>query len=262
MNKPPRSATISEVVALAHGGAYARELPPNTRSMLLGWSPDSRSEWQFTDQHRAILRLARFLLDPAENAAPSLDPVRPFGTPNPLDDIGDAAEVRTWEGVAQLYCEAQAMIPVFFQFARLAPGQYPISNLSMRELAWPAGNPAQVIETRLKHIGLDALRRFSFTAEHLALIRSVNWRWAGWSGEVADESRIWPVVFIDAKRTYSVQRLQKNFGWEADPDEDGDHRVTDEQRQTVKRLHPQLLPACQVFVEHAELENGVYEAQL
>jgi len=256
-----RPATISEFVARANGGAFARELKPEIQAMLMAWDPFSQSEWKFTNQHRAILRLARFLLDPAESTAPSLDPIRPFGTPNPLGDIGDAAKVRTWEGVAQLYCEAQAMIPVFFQFARLAPAPYPISNLSMRELTWLSGDPALPLAAKLDRIGLDSSRRFEFTGEHLALLRSVNWRWIGWSEEEARESKIWPVVFVDAKRSYSVQLLQKNLGWELDPDEHGYHRMTNDQRQTISRLHQQLLPACQVFIENAELDNGCYAMQ-
>jgi hypothetical protein len=258
MNTPPRPLTISEYVASSNGGAYARELKPDIKPILLGWNPSSRGEWQLTDQHRAILRLTRFLMDPAENTAPSLDPIRPFGTPNPLGDIGDATGVRSWEGVAQLYCEAQAMIPLFFQHARLAPGKYQISNLSMRELTWLVGDPSQPVDAKLAQIGFDRERRFKFTGSHLALIRSANWRWIGWSEEVASESKIWPVVFIDAKRTYSVQLLQQNCGWTADPDEHGHHRMSEEQRRMVMTLHPQLLPACQVFIEHAELENGVY----
>ncbi len=258
MNIPPRPLTISEFVANSNGGAFARELKPEIKSILLACNPSSRGERQLTDQHRAILRLARFLMDPAENTAPSLDPSRPFGTPNPLGDIGDATGVRTWEGVAQLYCEAQAMIPLFFRHARLPPAKYQISNLSMRELTWLVGDPVQPIDAKLAQIGFDPARRFEFTDSHLALIRSVNWRWIGWSEEVASESKTWPVVFIDAKRTYSGQLLQQNFGWKADPDERGYHRMTEEQRQMVMKFHPQLLPACQVFIEHAELENGVY----
>ena len=77
MNIPPRPLTISEFVANSNGGAFARELKPEIKSILLACNPSSCSERQLTDQHRAILRLARFLMEPAENTAPSLDPSRP-----------------------------------------------------------------------------------------------------------------------------------------------------------------------------------------
>ena len=55
--------------------------------------------------------------------------------------------------------------------------------------------------------------------------------------------------------------LQKNFGWPADPDEDGYHQMTDDQRNSMRQIHRHIHPACQVFIEHAELENGTYAAQ-
>jgi len=255
-----RPATITEVVSFAHGGAFARPLGPHIEKIIAACDPFSHGDktLQFTDQHRMIVRCARFLLDPAENTAPSLDPSRPFGTPNPLGDIGDAAQVRTWEGVAQLYCEAQAAIPLFFAHANLSPGKYFITNLSMRELTWITDDPARSIEARLREMGIDSDRRFSFTPEHLALIRSVNWRWEGWSNAAFEENKIWPVVFVDAKRTYSVTQLQKNFDWEPDLDEHGYHQMTDAQRELVWKVHRELHPAFQVFAEHAELQAGSY----
>jgi hypothetical protein len=69
---------------------------------------------------------------------------------------------------------------------------------------------------------------------------------------VFEESKIWPVVFVDAKRTYSVKLLQENFGWEPDLDVNGYHRMTDDQRQLVWQAHKELLAAFQVFTENAE----------
>lgn len=261
MSESDRPATITEFIAFCQGGAFAPELEPSAREILLKFTPFRRNgtDQEFTEQHRAILQRARFVLDPAENTAPALDPARPFGTPNPLGQIGDITDVRTWEGVAHLYCEVQSAIPLLFRYGTLRPGPYPISNLSMRELTWITDDQAKPLEVRLQDLGIGPSRMFDFTSDHLALLRSVCWRWDEWSLPVIEDSKIWPVIFVDSKRTYWTSRLQENFGWPLDPDQHGAHTLTKEQRSLLWRTHRQLLPAFQVFVENATLAPGTYK---
>lgn len=258
-----RPATIPEVVAFAHGDALARPLKRMIRDILAGCDPfsDQNREFAFTDRHLRILRRARFLLDPAENTAPCLDPSRPFGTPNPLGDIGDAARAESWEDAARLYGEAQTAMILFFRHATLAPGEYFISNLSMRELAWISLDPSRPLAEILKEKGIAADRRFSFTQTHLALLRAVNWRWEGWNDHAFEENRVWPVVFVDAKRTYDVTAIQRALGWELDADQYGYHQMTRAQRDQLWAAHGEIQAAFQVFVEHAELKPGTYSRQ-
>ena len=253
-------ASPVEFVALHNGGAQPPPLEPSIRDVLLKFDPFSQvgRPFRFTATHRAILRRARFLLDPAENMAPALDPIRPFGTPNPLGDIGDTAEERTWDGVARLYCEAQVALLLLVQEGRISPGRYRISNLSMRELAWVTDDPKKPLDTCLRAIGIGSSRTFKFTRSHRALLKAAAWRWSGWSVYIQERIKIWPVVLVDAKRTYTARSVQRSFGWKRVVDERGNQILTDQQRRFLWKVHKQVHPAFQVFVEHAELAPGSY----
>jgi hypothetical protein len=105
---------------------------------------------------------------------------------------------------------------------------------------------------------MDPSRHFNLTDTHIALIRAANWCWDGWSDVEFEESKLWPVVRIDAKRTYSFDLLRTSLGWEVAQDVQGHFQYTESQRSFVWRAHDRILPAPQVFVENAELAPGSY----
>lgn len=250
-----RMASIIEMVAMANGGTRLRLTSEQKRLLKRETFNTGISETiTMTPKIRELLRRARFVLDPADATAPVLDPVKPFGTLCPLGDMNDFIYEGTHTGtqLCQEYKTVLAALVVLMRHGHLKEGNYPIYNLSMRELCWYAAGHTAPMKTKMADFSLNADGLFHFTPKFEAMVNAGHWRDYDWRPEFYDDSCLWPIVGIDAKQPYVVDRLADKLGGSLEK------RETMMFWDEVSPEHKVLLPACQVFIEHAEIEYREY----
>lgn len=217
---------------------------------------------EVTERHVGLIRRMRFLWDGTEVGAPMLDPERPYGERDLFGQIeevfGDADEA----GQLARHVEMMIAFNHFIHNARLAPGDYAASNVTIEEIREQFAGYGAVTDDDL---GIGADGRFRFTQEHAMLLKRLS---VEWSNAHDNEDRLddgqYPALAVDPKRpygdmTYFQVDMAQALGVLPPPPADGrPARLPDDLEARLGRVHWQMLGAVQVFVENAAFEPGAY----
>lgn len=216
-------------------------------------------------EHIALLRRLRFSWDTAEIGAPMVDADAPYGAADTLATLAAVSGAKTDEDRVRRHIETLAALRAMLRHGVLAPGDYPLQNLSPQEIqkimlgyfeeASPANDTA---------LGLTADGKFRLTQEHLTMLKSLMFEWPHESDaeDLISDGR-WPAPMLDPKRPYGdmsyfeldmAHILGLTFKIE-----NGEKVLTEAQEKPLQLLHWQMLGALQVFVENADFKPGVYE---
>ena len=188
---------------------------------------------QPTDPHLALLRHAVAVWSPVESGAPAvlLSPLQ-VGDEEGLSDaayadlakragLPDADKRR----IDQLLGEMPEAFERLMARGTLAPGKYRYDN-PLAEIAWAKN----ILPDELAHLAKDKTVTFEFTERHAKLLRSARW----WG------------LMMNPKRPYgdmtSFERDMADILGEP----------LDEAR--LWKLHAEMLPALQVYLQNAKLE--------
>lgn len=228
-----------------------------------GWFGDG--SLTITDAHLALLRQARLGWDGAERGAPMLDPRRPYGRADLLTQLAEVfgTDART-DDLARYHVEMFFVLARFLQHGTLAPGRYPLTNITVADVRALLRGYGDLSDDDL---GIDVDGQVTLTDEHLRLLRATEIRWPS-EYDCADrlEAGEYPAAAADSKRPYGdytfievdmariLGELPPAVGaavFEPGP----------ELALRLQRLHWQMLVSMQVFLERAELPPGSYALQ-
>ncbi len=197
-------------------------------------------------RHLALAARLRVDWMPVESGAPCIDAERPLlGEGSTLalakaalDTIDPVLAIRT-------LAELGRLIPAIVDGMALAPGPYAVPP-EMR--AWFATGAC----------GVDDAGFFDLRAEHLVLLRAVQWRVV--DSDCIDDllsygEEAWPMPYIDGKRPYgdcSYYQLDMAalLGEPYALDERGDAIAAQDKDDRLEQLHVETLAALQVLLTH------------
>lgn len=214
--------------------------------------------FEVTAPHIALLRQMRFVWDCTERGAPMLDPARPYGSALPLGQIIALFAEEDPERLARRHVEMLFVLTRALVHGQLQPGSYSFRNITPEELRASLSNVAD------DDLGLNSDATVTITDEHIKLLRHITVEWPSQSDcEDRLASGEYPAATCDPKRTYGDYTvieidMSRILGRLPPAPSDGRFRPEPELVQHLQRLHWQMLPAMQVFVENARLEPGLY----
>jgi hypothetical protein len=225
----------------------------------LAQSNDSYQPLRPESRHLMAIRKLHFSWDPlVESGGPIVDPLTPYGSADLADDLGPIVGTRDMVAIAKFHVEVARALSWFLENAVLPAGPYQMARLDNAsiERAMMRGtehlSAIQLAQTRSEIPRLSPDRMFMFTAAHRALLKNLRFGWPHpallaifprWGGQVV------PVVNfkrpfgdmssfdIDMAAILGLPRPAP--GGQFDP--------------ALWRLYTEMLPALQVFVEHAQI---------
>ena len=214
-----------------------------------------------TAAHLALLRAALVSWDITEGGAPTFDPERPYGSARPWDDVarltGERRALNT-RRLKTLHAEMKAVLEIALAFGRLEPGEYSYPNrlagrasiVSADILAEDGTPPPETIAVRV-------------TPEHLQLLTRASIRWNDWPDELGEDGLV-AVPGFDPKRPYGnftafEVEMAQHLGIPLEKDPDGVAILPPALGERLRRMHREMQPVLQVFVQRARLDAGRYE---
>jgi hypothetical protein len=212
-------------------------------------APDSR--------HLAAIRKLRFTWDNlVESGGPTVDPLRPYGSRDMTRDLGPIIGTRSTEAVATFHIEVARALSWALENGVLPEGRYPLAHLDNTAIegAMLRGtdqlSEAQIAAIRSEIPKLEPDRSFLFTATHRALLKHLRFDWPL-------PSLIFP---RNGGQVVPAVNFKRPFGDMSAFDIDmaeilGLPRPADNGKfdPALWALYTEMLPALQVFVEHAEI---------
>jgi hypothetical protein len=210
--------------------------------------PKADQVFTLTQAHLNLLRQATVVWAPVESGAPAvlISPVEISGSAEAIQaDIGrraglvagGQADLSHAQGLLDQLPEALAQM---LFHGELASGRYEYANPLVQ---FPDG--AQSLPAELRSLESEKTVAFDLTAQHKALLRGA--RWQG--------------LWMNAKRpygdmTYFELDMADILGQPLATGENG--YLPAEQEQQLWRLHTEMLPALQVYLQHAAINSGTY----
>lgn len=225
------------------------------------WFGDGSLE--ITEAHLGLLRHARLAWDGAERGAPMLDPDRPYGRADLLAQLGEAFGPGDADELGRRHVEMYFVLARALRHATLAPGRYAPANLQPSEVRSALRGYGELTD---EDLGLDADGQVIVTEEHLRLLRGIEIRWPSEyeCGDRLDAGR-YPAAAADPKRPYGdftfiEVDMARILGELPPPPEHGPaiFEPSPELALRLQRLHWQMLPTMQVFLERLDLAPGTY----
>ena len=229
--------------------------------------------FEITEAHLGLLRKARLGWDGAERGAPMLDPARPYGRPDLLAQLGEVFDTDDADDAARRHVEMYFVMARVLRHGTLAPGRYPMINLdpaqvraSLRGYGDLTDDDLAVERITDEHIAASADDTVTVTGDHLQLLANMEIRWPSRS-DSADrlDGGQYPAAGADPKRPYGdftfiEVDMARILGELPPPPTDGPaiFEPTPELARRLQRLHWQMLPTMQVFLERATLAPGIY----
>ncbi|WP_395307621.1 hypothetical protein V4U86_19690 [Mycobacterium sp. AMU20-3851] len=89
---------------------------------------------QITERHLMLLRQARLGWEGAERGAPMIDPQRPYGRRDLLEQLGEVFGPGDARILARRHVEMYFVMARALQHGRLAPGRYPMGNIAAAQV--------------------------------------------------------------------------------------------------------------------------------
>src|SRR5450830_856074 len=184
--------------------------------------------------HLALIRRFNIAWSPVESGAPMLNPAQPLGDGNDGDTLALAMQIIASKDAAlaaQRLMEAAQLLPHFVQMANLKPGNYVYGQTP-----------------------------FTFSAQHLTLLRQQSWIPLEMLGMGAAEEYLaegyWPTPSVDGKRPYGnftnyPVEMAQALGLPVHKRADGILTITAKLEAELEMLHQQTQAALQVFVRQA-----------
>lgn len=218
-----------------------------------------------TAQHIELIRRLRLHWDSAETGAPASDPKRPYGDADTLKVIASVSDAKTIEDQARWHTDSLLALKHLSRHGRLEPGDYALRNITAAEIVAQMDGLEQDGETISEvMLGFTSDGKFWVTADHIAVIRVLQFQW---TFEDEAEGRLgrgaWPGPGLDAKRPYGdLSYYQADLAHILErPTEmtNGEKSLAPNVEAEMTRLHWQMFPALQAFIEHAELPPGDYK---
>lgn len=209
----------------------------------------------------SLLRQMHFTWETAEVGAPMLDPDRPYGTAGLIDQLRAHFAGETDTAIARRHVEMMHVLQVTLSRGYLDPGHYTVQNLYPRKHREALGGGAEFTDADLGWIGDRTVR---VTEQNLKLLRELSLRWPPPSDcETRLKGSEFPAAAIDPKRPYGDMTaymidMARILDCLPPAPADGIFRPDAALADDLHRLHLQMLPVLQAFVEHARLEPGTY----
>ncbi len=207
-----------------------------------------RDSFVLTETHIALLRRMRFDWDGTETGAPMTDPRQPFGTTDPLKDIGQAFGTNDAKQQAMHYLDMVFAMGEFLSNCSIAPGSYVLSQISTEQLV--RAMHGYGFDDPKAEIGLAADGKVLLDAEVITLLRNTPIDWG--------DDEFWPGPCIDPKRPYGDMTwyaldVARILDWPMDKDEEGHFRPSEAQETAARGLHLRTLGALYAMLEHGQV---------
>lgn len=256
------------------GGRFA-ELPSETAAYWLvadrvfpgeytgredAWFGDGAFEVQ--PEHISLLRRMRFTWEGAERGAPMLAADRPYGQADLVAQLGQAFPGDDAAAIARRHVGMTYVLMRALRHGALPPGDYRFENITPDDVRHAMAGYADLQGDT--DLGLNADGSITITDEHLRLLREITVRWPP---ESECEERLamaqYPAATCDCKRPYGdctfievdMARILDRL---PQAPADGIFDPAPDLARHLQRLHWQMLPAIQAFVEHAAFAPGTY----
>ena len=210
-------------------------------------------------RHLAAIRKLRFTWDTmVESGGPIVDPSRPYGSRNMADDLAPIIGTRDIEAIAKFHIEVARGLSWVLENGVLPEGRYPLAHLdnAAMESAMMRGtenlSAAQIAQFRAEVPRLEPDHTFLFTSAHRALLKQLRFGWPrpslisifpAWGGQI--------VPTVNFKRPFGdMSAFDIDMAAILGLPRPADNGKFD---PALWRLYTEMLPALQVFVEHAEV---------
>lgn len=206
--------------------------------------------------HVALIRRMRLGWNGAEVGAPQCHPEQSFAGGKAPDLVRAALGDLPDEEVAEFMVSLVPALQQFMAQATLAPGTYPLSNMTADLLA----ESQRGLENADTLFAIGSDMRFAVEAEDILLAKHAQWQWpdegdmfgALERGDIAGPT-------VDPKRPYGEMSyidldIHRILDWPVEQrNEKGFVAITDAQAEAATRLHFRQLGTMQAFLEHAEI---------
>ena len=210
-------------------------------------------------RHLAAIRKLRFTWDTmVESGGPIVDPQRPYGSRQMADDLAPIIGTRNIAAIAKFHIEVARGLSWVLENGVLPEGRYPLARLdnTAMESAMMRGtehlSEAQIAQFRSEVPRLEPDRTFLFTSAHRALLKQLRFGWPrpslisifpAWGGQI--------VPIVNFKRPFGdMSAFDIDMAAILGLPRPADNGKFD---PVLWRLYTEMLPALQVFVEHAEV---------
>lgn len=210
-------------------------------------------------RHLAAIRKLQFTWDTmVESGGPIVDPTRPYGSRNMAADLAPIIGTRNIEAIAKFHIEVARGLSWALENGVLPEGRYPLAHLdnAAMENAMMRGtehlSEAQIAQFQSEVPRLEPDRTFMFTSAHRALLKHLRFGWPqpslisifpGWGGQI--------VPIVNFKRPFGdMSAFDIDMTAILGLPHPADNGKFD---PALWRLYAEMLPALQVFVEHAHI---------
>ncbi len=205
---------------------------------------------ELQNEYLECVRRLVFAWDPCESGAPMVSVNNPYGSEDMFVNLANVFNNSDNSVLAQRHLEVSVFLMRFMRDAELPDGMYEIKNTTFKALS-------EQLPERTYTWANE--RQFHFKKEHRLLLSYFCFRWL--IGESVEErlSYGYPTVGVDPKRPYgafSYHQLEmaEILDYRVLKNEDGECELPDGLDEKLTDLHFEMLPAIQVFVEHAMID--------
>lgn len=216
-----------------------------------------------TAEHVAALRKLRFAWHPLiESGGPVVDPWTPYGSESIADDLGPIIGTRAPVSIARFHREVSTTLFGVLRTCALPPGRYRLAHLNnawmeqrlRRELASLPNTRIEAIIAELPPLSPDGY--FDFTDQHRRLLGAIRFEWSDEGILPLLMSGRHPVPMVNFKRPFGDMTafeidMAAILGRPRAP-----AGIPD---ATLARLHWEMWPALQAYVEHAPIEQCIQQ---
>lgn len=203
----------------------------------------------FPAKYIECIRKFVFVWDPYDMGAPMVSVDRPYGSVRMFDDLAVIFDSHDQEVLAQHHLEISSFLIEFIQQAELSEGMYDVKNTTFKAMS-------KELPKRTYAWANEPM--FHFKEEHRLLLNHFCFHWL--KGESIEERLTYgyPTIGVDPKRPYGAfsyyqVAMAKILNYDLSKNEEGDHQLSEKLYEELTDLHFELLPAIQVFVEHATM---------